>query len=409
MQNAGTLLAGRYRLDEPIATGGMGEVWRATDQTLSRVVAVKLVRAGTGFDARFQAEARTLAALVHPNVVNVYDYGQEPVPYLVMAYVEGRQLSDLIAAAGRLTAEQTMPIVAQAADALQAAHERGVVHRDVKPANLLVGPDGTVTLVDFGVARTPVANSNTTGQVVLGTATYMAPEQASGGTITPATDVYALGAVAYHCLAGRPPFFAPSALEVALRQVMDEPPALPADVPPAARHLVTRAMAKNPADRYPSAMALAADARSATSTPSLVPGAAPGAVPGVVPAVRSHWRSALLGAGAVVLVGLAALGVALWRPDAATTSPRTPSGPAPTSASGVLNPRPAGQPVTRSSPPWSSPAPSPARPHSVPASQAAKASTPPSRQPILPSVLPSILPSVLPSAPALSVPPLPVP
>jgi serine/threonine-protein kinase len=259
-------------LDEPVADGGMGEVWRATDVSLGRTVAVKVVRPALstdpGFDARFRAEARMMAALTHPNVVNVYDYGRSPldtggsVAFLVMAYVDGEPLSRRITDAGRLSIAETMSIVAQAADALHAAHMHGIVHRDVKPANLLVQPNGAVKLVDFGVARSPTVTQVTTANAILGTAMYMAPEQASGRPVSPATDIYALGAVAYHCLAGHPPFTGDGPLEIALRHVSDEPPPLPGDVPPAAQTMVARALAKDPADRYPTAAAFAATARA---------------------------------------------------------------------------------------------------------------------------------------------------
>jgi serine/threonine-protein kinase len=269
---AGDVLADRYRLDEPIATGGMGEVWRATDVTLGRAVAVKVLRASllpdAAFDARFRAEARTLAALSHPNVVNIYDYGHSPVPdgdavFLVMAHVDGQPLSARIAATGGLPVGETLAVLAQAADALHAAHGNGIVHRDVKPANLLVRPDGTVVLVDFGVARSPALTSASTGNQVLGTALYMAPEQASGRPVSPATDIYALGAVGYHCLVGHPPFVGESPIEVALRHVSEQPPPLPPRVPRAVRTLVMRALAKDPADRFPDAAAFAAAARAA--------------------------------------------------------------------------------------------------------------------------------------------------
>jgi Protein kinase domain len=240
----GALLTGRYRLDEPIATGGMGQVWRATDVTLGRTVAVKVLRPSLltdpGFDDRFRAEARILVALTHPNVVNIYDYGYGPlangggrVAYLVMTYVHGQPLSQRIAAAGRLSVAETMSVVAQAGEALHAAHLGGRIHRDVKPANLVVQPDGMVILVDFGVARSPAIASVTTGPLVLGTANYMAPEQAAGRIVGPATDIYALGAVAFHCLAGQPPFHGDTALAIVLRHVSDEPPRLPPHVPPA--------------------------------------------------------------------------------------------------------------------------------------------------------------------------------
>jgi serine/threonine-protein kinase len=269
--NPAEVLNERYRLDAPIASGGMGEVWRATDITLARTVALKVMRsdrvASPAFDARFRAEARTMAALQHPNVVNIYDYGSSPladgtsVSYLVMTYVDGESLGERLAAAGRLPVAETMALLAQAADALHAAHRRGIIHRDVKPANLLVQPDGTVVLVDFGVARSSAVTSVTTANAILGTALYMAPEQASGKAVSAATDIYALGAVAFHCLAGNPPFPGETALEIALHHVTDEPPPLPADLPPAARSLVSRALAKDPADRFPSAAAFAAAAR----------------------------------------------------------------------------------------------------------------------------------------------------
>jgi serine/threonine-protein kinase len=254
----------------------MGEVWRATDISLGRTVAVKVLRPALltdpGFDARFRTEARTMAALTHPNVVNVYDYGRSPlttgssVAYLVMAYVDGEPLSSRIADAGRLSVAETMSVVAQSAEALHAAHLRGIVHRDVKPGNLLVRPNGTVILVDFGVAQSTAATQVTTANGVLGTATYMAPEQASGRAVSPATDIYALGVVAYHCLAGEPPFRGGSALEIALQHVSNEPPPLPADVPPAAQMLVAEALAKDPAARYASAAEFAAAARAVTAS-----------------------------------------------------------------------------------------------------------------------------------------------
>jgi serine/threonine-protein kinase len=299
----GDLLSDRYRLDEPIADGGMGEVWRATDISLARTVAVKVVRpallADPGFDARFRAEARMMAALTHPNVVNVYDYGHSTldtggsVTFLVMAYVDGEPLSHRIAEAGRLPVAETMSIVAQAADALHAAHRHGIIHRDVKPANLLVQPNGTVKLVDFGVARSPAVTQVTAANAILGTAMYMAPEQASGQPVSPATDIYALGAVAYHCLTGQPPFTGDTPLEIALRHVTEEPPPLPADVPPRIQLLVSRALAKEPAARYPTAAALAAAARAVTVGPIAVryaaarPTAGPTAGPLSTGAVRA--------------------------------------------------------------------------------------------------------------------------
>jgi serine/threonine protein kinase len=199
---SGDVLDNRYRLTGPIATGGMGEVWRAVDVSLGRMVAVKLLRpkllADPEFDARFQAEARTMAALTHPHVVNVYDYGHAPptsggAPYLVMSYVHGVPLSQRIAEAGRLSVAETGSVLIQAAAALHAAHRSRIVHCDVKPANLLVASDGGLTLVDFGVARPATVTTGRTGRTVIGTALYMAPEQVTGRPVSPATDIYALG------------------------------------------------------------------------------------------------------------------------------------------------------------------------------------------------------------------------
>jgi serine/threonine protein kinase len=207
-----------------------------------------------------------MAVLAHPNVVNVYDYGRAPptdggaaylvMSYLVMSYVDGQPLSRRIAEAGRLSVAETGSVLVQAAEALHAAHRGGIIHCAVKPANLLVAPDGTVTLVDFGVARfaaaiASTATTTTAATAVLGTALYMAPEQVTGRPVSPATDIYALGAVAYHCLAGRAPFTGESLLEIALRHLSDEPPPLPSDVPPALRIVITRAMSKDPRGATP--------------------------------------------------------------------------------------------------------------------------------------------------------------
>jgi eukaryotic-like serine/threonine-protein kinase len=265
----GTVLAGRYRLTEHIAGGGMGDVWRGVDDVLARTIAVKILLpslvAEPGFAARFRDEARTMATINHPGVVNVYDYGADGgVTYLVMEYVEGDALSKTLSQVGRLTPQRTMSLIAQAADALQAAHEKGIVHRDVKPANLLVRPNGTLVLTDFGIARREAAASNLTAVgSVLGTASYISPEQASGLGASPLSDVYALGVVAYQCLAGRRPFEGASPIEIAVQHVEAIPPPLPPDVPPAVRALVERCLAKAPGARFPSAAALASAARAA--------------------------------------------------------------------------------------------------------------------------------------------------
>ncbi|HEY2792075.1 MAG TPA: protein kinase [Micromonosporaceae bacterium] len=266
----GTTLAGRYRVDDHIAGGGMGDVWRGTDEVLGRTVAIKILLpalvAEPGFAQRFRDEARTMATINHPGVVNVYDYGSDAgVTYLIMEYVEGDALSKTLSRVGRLTPGRTMSLVAQAADALQAAHDKGIVHRDVKPANLLVRPNGTLVLTDFGIARSATGSNLTAVGSVLGTASYISPEQASGAIATSASDVYALGVVAYQCLSGRRPFEGGSPIEIALQHVDAVPPPLPPDIPPAVRALVDRCLAKAPGARWPSAAALAAAARLAAN------------------------------------------------------------------------------------------------------------------------------------------------
>ncbi|WP_223166780.1 protein kinase domain-containing protein [Nonomuraea sp. SYSU D8015] len=266
-----TALAGRYHLLSRLGSGGHGEVWRARDTLLDRVVAVKTVRAGLDgdpeFAARFHAEARSMATVDHPGVVAVFDYGIAEMPgrrtpYLVMQYLDGEPLHLLLSRRGRIAAGPTMDLVAQAAAALQAAHEAGIVHRDVKPGNLMIRPDGTVVLTDFGIARTADDLGLTASGIVLGTATYCAPEQAEGDAPTPAMDVYALGVVAYECLAGRAPFDGESAVAIALKHLHEMPPPLPADVPVAVAEVVKRALAKDPDDRWPTAAAFAAAARA---------------------------------------------------------------------------------------------------------------------------------------------------
>ncbi|MEV4507739.1 serine/threonine-protein kinase [Dactylosporangium sp. NPDC049525] len=289
MLSAGTTLGGRYRLDERIAGGGMGDVWRGTDEVLGRTVAIKVLLPALleepGFAERFRGEARTMATINHPGVVDIYDYGSENgTAFLIMEYVEGDALSRTLSRVGRLTPARAMALVAQAADALHAAHEKGIVHRDVKPGNLLVRPNGTLVLTDFGIARSAAIAQLTAAGSVLGTASYISPEQASGAQATPLSDVYALGVVAYQCLSGQRPFEGDNPLQIAMRHVRDMPPPLPADIPPAIVQLVERAMAKDPAARWPSAAALAQAARrvsgGGTSASPGIPMAAPLGPPG---------------------------------------------------------------------------------------------------------------------------------
>ncbi|MGN9839214.1 protein kinase domain-containing protein [Nonomuraea sp. H19] len=266
----GTTLAGRYRLDTRIGAGGMGEVWRGEDIVLARTVAVKVLLPGRmedpGFVARFQGEARAMATINHSGVVDVYDYGVSgDTVYLVMKFVDGEPLDRLLARLGRIPPQAAMELIAQAASALQAVHDQGIVHRDVKPGNLLVQRDGTLVLTDFGIARSDLANRLTDAGMVLGTAAYCAPEQAEGAPVTPAVDIYALGVVAYECLVGQRPFDGDSAVTIALKHIREAPPPLPAEIPPAVRTLVEIALSKDPARRYPTAKAMSDAARAIAS------------------------------------------------------------------------------------------------------------------------------------------------
>jgi serine/threonine-protein kinase len=318
----------------------MGDVWRATDQVLGRQVAVKVLLpalvSDPDFIARFRAEARIMAALRNPGIVQVFDSGEDELAdgsradYLVMEFVEGEPLSRRIEQAGQLEVAETMSIVAQVAQALHAAHARGIVHRDVKPSNLLVQEDGTVVLVDFGVARSTNVTSITSANAVPGTALYMAPEQAAGRPVSGATDIYALGAVAYCCLTGGPPFTGDNPLQVAVRHLDDEPPELPHDIPEPVRDLVSRALAKDPAERFATGAAMAEAARAAVgeSPTAMVPVSLRRPTGGPVaaatrddlaavplatapPTGRRGRRGTLVGALAAVLVALTALGAAL--------------------------------------------------------------------------------------------------
>ena len=248
----------RYRLLSRLAVGGMGEVWRAADELLGRDVAIKILKDeyadDESFRSRFRAEARNTAGLSHPGIAQMYDYGeQENLAYLVMELVPGQPLSDILARSGRLSPDVTLDVVTQAARALQAAHEAGLIHRDIKPGNLIVEPDGVVKVTDFGIARLLNATTMTQTGTVLGTAQYVSPEQAEGQQLTPATDIYSLGIVAYECLAGQTPFSGESAVAIALAQVRDDPPPLPADVPVSVRRLIERCLAKDPHRRPTSA------------------------------------------------------------------------------------------------------------------------------------------------------------
>ncbi|TDC83185.1 serine/threonine-protein kinase [Actinomadura sp. 7K507] len=300
--STGLVLSDRYRLRERLAIGGMGEVWRASDEVLGREVAVKLLRLELGSDmsarGRFESEARFAAELRHPGIAAAYDFGeQDGRAYLVMELVPGEPLDEILARDGGLALEAVLDLMVQAGRALTVAHEAGVVHRDVKPANLMVSPDGTLKITDFGIARRLAAASQTATGMVMGTAHYISPEQAQGLKLSPAADLYSLGAVAYECLTGAPPFDGSTPVEVALKHVRDAPAPLPPRVPAAARELIMEMLAKEPADRPADAGTVASRSlaiRRALSTGRIPRVKAEAAAPGRTPKSKIVTQSTTL-------------------------------------------------------------------------------------------------------------------
>ncbi|HEX7616151.1 MAG TPA: serine/threonine-protein kinase, partial [Thermoanaerobaculia bacterium] len=256
---------GRYRLDELLGRGGMAEVFRATDTKLARTVAVKVIlqthAAEEHFLERFLREARMVASLEHPNILPIYDFGEENgVPFLVMPYLPGGSLRDRLKA-GPVPLAVASAWIAQLADALDAAHAAGVLHRDVKPANVLLGKDDRLFLADFGIAKMLESQKGLTATgVVVGTPVYMAPEQAQGRPASPATDRYALAVVAFEILAGRPPFEGDSVLSLMHQHVATPPPMLSlrvAGLPAGLDAVLSQALAKDPSQRPPTCRAFA--------------------------------------------------------------------------------------------------------------------------------------------------------
>ena len=259
---AGLTFGGRYELQSRIAIGGMGEVWKSTDLVIGRSVAIKILKdeylGDPGFLERFRAEARHAALVNHEGIANVFDYGEEDgSAFLVMELVPGEALSTILEREHVLPTDKVLDIVAQTSAALHAAHAAGLVHRDIKPGNLLITPEGRVKITDFGIAR--IADQvplTATGQV-MGTVQYLSPEQASGHPASPTTDIYSIGIVAYESLAGRRPFTGESQVAIAMAQINEIAPDLPVTVSEPVRNLVFACLAKNPADRPASAAHLA--------------------------------------------------------------------------------------------------------------------------------------------------------
>ncbi|WP_455836122.1 serine/threonine-protein kinase [Pseudarthrobacter siccitolerans] len=258
----GITLGGRFQLTTRIAIGGMGEVWKAKDLVLGRIVAIKVLKeeytGDPGFLQRFRAEARHTALLNHVGIANVFDYGEEEgSAYLVMELVPGQPLSSIIEHEQVLSPDRTLSIIAQTARALSVAHAQGLVHRDVKPGNLLITPDGRVKVTDFGIARLADQVPLTQTGQVMGTAQYLAPEQATGQTATGSSDIYSLGVIGYECLSGHRPFSGESQIAIALAQVNDAPPPLPESLPAPVRALLMSMLAKDPKNRPANAIKLA--------------------------------------------------------------------------------------------------------------------------------------------------------
>jgi eukaryotic-like serine/threonine-protein kinase len=337
------MLAGRYRVEDELGRGGMAKVYRGQDTVLGRTVAIKILAPqyadDPNFVTRFRREAQAAARLSNPNVVSVFDTGDEQdVHYIVMEYVDGRTLADYLAGGSRIMPERAIDIAIDVCRALEAAHEQGVVHRDIKPGNIMITASGAVMVTDFGIARMATGQETIEQTAaVLGTASYLSPEQAQGQPVDGRTDIYSLGCVLYEMVAGRPPFIGDSTVAVASKQVLEQPvppSRLNRDVSPDLDAVVLRALAKNPDNRYQTAgemrrdlervragqpveatpllptTALAAGAVGATQViPHEAPPSASTAVLTPEPEPeKSRWWIPVL----VVLLVLSILGVFLW-------------------------------------------------------------------------------------------------
>ncbi|MDO5734913.1 MAG: Stk1 family PASTA domain-containing Ser/Thr kinase, partial [Propionibacteriaceae bacterium] len=275
MTQRGTLLGGRYELDQIIGRGGMAEVWRARDTRLERDVAVKRLRIDLAsdptFQARFRREAQSAAGLNHPNIVAVYDTGEEldpssqvSVPYIVMELVEGVTLRDVLRDGRKILPERALEFTAGVLDGLDYSHRAGIIHRDIKPANVMLTPDGAIKVMDFGIARAVADTSATMTQTaaVIGTAQYLSPEQARGEKVDHRSDLYSVGCLLYELLVSEPPFKGDSPVSVAYQHVREAPvpPShLDAEITPGMDAVTLKALAKSADDRYQNAREMRAD------------------------------------------------------------------------------------------------------------------------------------------------------
>ena len=324
-------LLGRYAMKERLASGGMGAVWRALDEKLGRDVAVKVLNENLAHDERFvewfRREARSVAGMTHPNIATVFDFGEDQSRYfIVMELVEGKDLARILREGGPLSPERTVRIGTQICAALAQAHGAGVVHRDIKPGNVIIARDDTAKVTDFGIARATGDSTLTGTGSVLGTAQYISPEQASGAVVGPTSDIYSLGIVVYEMLTGTVPFTGDSAIAVAMRHMNEEvpaPSALSDRVPRALDEVVARATARSPEERWPDAGSMQAALLTAADEASTAPvdGAAAGWGAGKAttateptsvmtsPALSPVRAVAPLRAPNILRIGIVALGV----------------------------------------------------------------------------------------------------
>lgn len=412
------LVGGRYALHELLGEGGAARVYRAQDTILGRTVAIKLLREEYGSDpefvARFYREARAVAALSHPNIVDIYDYGAHDNTYFIaMQYIEGADLKTILHRKGQLTPEQAVAIVDGALRGLGAAHERGIIHRDVKPQNLLVrAEDGLVKLTDFGIARALGGVQVTAAGHTFGTAHYMAPEQASGRELSPATDLYAVGVVLFEALTGRLPFEGDSALQIGIQHLSATPPLVTAfapGVPLPLTQVVARALAKAPSERFATATAMrqalhaaltegppnaalvaAAVAPAGQTMPlPIIPGLAGQGAPPVLPRripVAASRRNYLLPALGVLIVLLL---VGLFVLARTLAAPSTAANPTATSQVIAIAPTPSqtAPPTLTATAPAAPTSPPTIAPVVVPPTATA---IPPTEEPVPPTVPPTV-------------------
>jgi eukaryotic-like serine/threonine-protein kinase len=325
-------LGGRYRVERELGRGGMAKVFLGTDTVLGRTVAVKVLAPqfadDDGFVQRFRREAQAAASIGHPHIVSVFDTGSDDgVHFIVMEYVEGRTLAEFLAGGGRILPDRAIDIAMDVCRALQAAHAQGVIHRDIKPGNIMLNPRGEVKVTDFGIARvTTTADTVAQTAAILGTASYLSPEQAQGLPVDGRSDIYSLGCVLFEMVTGRPPFLGDSPVAVASKQVLEQPvppSKLNPDVTADLDAVILRALSKNPANRYQSAEEMRADLERARrglpvdATPLLAagttqvldrpPAPATQVLPPSEPERRTNWVPI-----AVTLVLIALLGALLW-------------------------------------------------------------------------------------------------